>query len=133
MDNRVKSFRDLRIWQEGIELVKEVYKITVHFPRTELYGLTSQIRKAVVSIPSNIAEGHIRGHTAEFRQFLYIALGSLAELETQVVIAFELAFIDEKGSTSLITRMNTLGRQIRSLISKLTPNPQSLTPKKEER
>lgn len=120
MDNSIKSFRDLRIWQESIELVKIIYGITNQFPKNEIYGLTSQIKRSVISIPSNIAEGHMRSHTGEFRQFLYIALGSLAELETQLTIAVELNFIDKNECLKLTEKINTLGKQIRSLISKLT-------------
>lgn len=127
--NGIKSFRDLTIWNDSIALVKTIYEITSAFPKTELYGLTSQIRRAAVSVPSNIAEGHTRNHRAEFRQFLFIALGSLAELETQTIIASELGYIDEGSKEIIIERITVIGRQIRSLVSKLTPNPQSPAPK----
>ena len=129
MNQHIMSFRDLRIWKQGIELVKEVYKISVNFPKNEIYGLTSQIRRASVSIPSNIAEGHIRKHTAEFKQFLYIALGSLAELETQIVIANELKFLNDKDCATIGYRIDILGKQIRSLITKLQTNPKNPNPK----
>jgi len=80
----IKSFRDLNIWKDALKLVKLIYEITQTFPNSELYGLTSQIRRAAVSVPSNIAEGHIRKSTAEFKHFLFIALGSLAEVETLI-------------------------------------------------
>ena len=83
----VKRFRDLEIWQKGVELVTLVYEVTARFPESESYGLSAQMRRCAVSVPSNVAEGFRRGHHKEFRQFLHIALGSLAELETQVVIA----------------------------------------------
>jgi len=117
------SFRDLEIWKRGIDLVKSIYEITKSFPNSECYGLTSQIRRAAVSIPSNIAEGHIRGHKAEFRQFLFIALGSLAELETQVIIAHELGYLESIKKNKLIEEMDILGKQLRTLISKLIPKP----------
>ena len=122
MGNEIKSFRDLDIWQKGIILVKDIYKKTLDFPREETYGLTSQIRRAAVSIPSNIAEGHIRQHRTEFKQFLNIALGSLAELETQIIIAKELNYISTETSQGLVDQMHLLGKMTRSLIKKLT-NP----------
>lgn len=119
----IKSFRDLEIWRNGIGLVKTIYEITKSFPNIECYGLTSQLRRAAVSIPSNIAEGHIRGHRAEFKQFLFVALGSLAELETQLIIANELGYLDTDTKNNTIISIDSLGKQIRALISKLTPNP----------
>lgn len=89
----IKSYRDLHIWQEGIQLVDTIYKLTSEFPREESYGLTSQMRRAAVSVPANIAEGYARNHTGELRQFLYVALGSLAELETHSVIAQRQGFL----------------------------------------
>ena len=130
-NNKIKSFRDLNIWKDAIKLVKLIYETTKTFPGSEVYGLTSQIRRAAVSVPSNIAEGHIRNHTAEFKQFLFIALGSLAELETQVIIAGELCYMDEESKENIIERITVIGRQIRSLVSKLTPNPKSPTPYKK--
>jgi four helix bundle protein len=100
MEKNIRSFRDLNIWQKGIDLVKDIYKETQNFPREELYGLTNQIRRAAISIPSNIAEGHIRQHRAEFKQFLSVALGSLAELETQGVISKELYYMSPEKLTN---------------------------------
>ncbi|MBI4685506.1 MAG: four helix bundle protein [Nitrospirae bacterium] len=124
----IKSFRDLNIWKDAIKLVKLIYEITKTFPNSEIYGLTSQIRRAAVSVPSNIAEGHIRRHTAEFRQFLFVALGSLAELETQVIIANELGYVNKEVRGRVIQDMDVLSKQIHSLISKLTPIPQPPIP-----
>ena len=90
---KIRSYKDLEIWQEGIELVNTVYTVTHNFPKEEIYGLTSQIRRAAVSIPANIAEGCARHHRNEYRQFLYIALGSLAELETLFLVAQQLEFL----------------------------------------
>ncbi len=120
MEKNIQSFRDLIIWQKGIDLVKEVYKATKDFPREELYGLTNQIRRAAVSIPSNIAEGHIRQHRAEFRHFLSVALGSLAEVETQVLISKELNYIPGEKCENLLDQMIVLGKMIRGLIKKLS-------------
>jgi four helix bundle protein len=89
----IKSYKDLEIWQEGIRLVREIYALTKEFPKEELYGLTSQMRRAAVSIPANIAEGYARHHRNEYRQFLYITLGSLAELETLGIVSCELTLL----------------------------------------
>jgi four helix bundle protein len=91
----VKTHKDLDVWKEAVMLVKKIYELTSVFPKEEIYGLTSQIRRAVVSIPSNIAEGAARNSRKEFIQFLYIALGSCAELDTQLIIAKELGYINE--------------------------------------
>lgn len=107
------------IWQRGVDLVKEVYKVRRNFPKEELYGLTHQIRRSAISIPSNIFEGHIRQHRAEFKQFLSMALGSLAELETQIIIARELNYISDGKSESLIDQISSLGKMIRGLMKKL--------------
>jgi four helix bundle protein len=122
METRIRSFRDLNIWQSGINLVKNVYKQTSGFPKEEVYALTSQVCRAAVSIPSNIAEGHIRQHRAEFKQFLSIALGSLAELETQIIISRELDYMSIETCQSLIDEMGTLGKMIRNLMKRLA-NP----------
>ena len=91
----MKTHKDLRIWQESIELVTHVYKITASFPKEDMYGLTSQIRRSAVSVPSNIAEGAGRNSKKEFKHFLYISIGSLAELETQLIIAKNIGFLEE--------------------------------------
>jgi len=95
----LKTHKDLDVWRESIELVKEVYKVTAEFPKEELYNLTSQIRRCAVSIPSNIAEGAARKSKKEFINFLYVALGSCAELETQLIISKELGFIVDETVT----------------------------------
>jgi four helix bundle protein len=120
MEKNIASFRDLLIWQRGIKLVKEVYEEARGFPKEELYGLTNQMRRSAISIPSNISEGHSRQHKSEFRQFLSIALGSLAELETQILIARELVYISDERLEYLIDQMNSLGKMIRALMKKLT-------------
>ncbi|HSV86226.1 MAG TPA: four helix bundle protein [Levilinea sp.] len=91
----VRSYRDLIVWQKGIELAKRIYMITKKFPSSEVYGLTNQLRRAAVSIPSNIAEGQSRQSTKEFIHFLHISLGSLSELDTQIVIAKELEYLSD--------------------------------------
>jgi len=87
MSKEIKNHKDLEVWKKSMDLVSNIYKITEPFPNKELYGLTNQIRRAAVSVPSNIAEGAARSSKKEFIQFLYIALGSLSELETQIIIA----------------------------------------------
>jgi len=98
------THKDLDIWKEGIELVEEVYKATAEFPKEEIYGLTNQMRRASVSIPSNISEGAARGGKKEFIKFLYIALGSLAELETQTIISEKLGYLKEHRLMDLIEK-----------------------------
>lgn len=91
----MKTHMDLDVWKRSIDFVEKVYSISRLFPKEEVYGLTSQIRRAAVSIPSNIAEGSSRNGTKEFIQFLYVALGSASEVETQLIIAKRLGFVDE--------------------------------------
>ena len=91
----VKTHKDLNVWQEAMNIAKKSYLITGRFPKEECYGLVSQIRRSAVSIPSNIAEGAARNSRKEFIQFLYISLGSLAELETQMLLSKELGFIED--------------------------------------
>jgi four helix bundle protein len=112
---QIKSFRDLRVWQAGIELVESIYAVTAKFPRNELYGLCSQMQRAAVSVPSNIAEGHARESTKEYLQHLSIAQASLAELETQLEIARRLKYISEDEVTELFAKMSALGRQLFAL------------------
>ncbi|HEO64155.1 MAG TPA: four helix bundle protein [Candidatus Omnitrophica bacterium] len=115
----IKSFKELKIWQKGIEIVKDVYMLTKEFPKEEIYGLTSQIKRSSISIPSNIAEGFKRYHSKEYRQFLHIALGSAAELETHLVIAKELKFIKQEESDGILEKIDHVSRMISSLLNKL--------------
>jgi four helix bundle protein len=121
---QIRSFRDLRVWQAGIDLVRNVYEMTSNFPRSEVYGLASQMQRAAVSIPSNIAEGHARESTKEYLQHLSIAQASLAELETQLEIAKQLNYISEEGATRLLGEMTSLGRQLFALRNALL-NPKA--------
>ncbi len=95
---RISSFKQLRVWQETMALTRSVYQLVASLPKDERYGLSAQLRRAAVSIPSNIAEGQARGHRAEYRQFLYIALGSMAELETQLLLSEQLGLISSAQS-----------------------------------
>ena len=119
MESSIKNFKDLRVWQKGIELVKEAYKITSNFPKEELYGLSSQMRRAAISVPSNIAEGFRRIHNKEHKQFLNIALGSCAELETQVIIAGELNYIDKSTEVFLMDKLDHICGMLVNLSKKL--------------
>ncbi len=109
----------------SIELAEQVYRVTKNFPKQEMYGLSSQIQRAVVSIPSNIAEGHARDSTKEFLHYLSIVLGSLAQLETQLILAERLAYIDKQTLESVFSKTDRIGRMIRglqrSLKAKLQP------------
>lgn len=119
MKSKVRTHRDLDVWREGIALVVEVYKLLKVFPREERYGLVDQIKRAAVSIPSNIAEGAARKSPKEFMQFLYIALGSAAELETQLVISKKLSFLAEEEILEKLERLKSkLLGLIRSLRDK---------------
>ncbi len=96
MNSAVKSYKDLLVWQKGIQIVKEVYLICQNFPKEEIYGLQSQIKRSSISIPSNIAEGWGRNYTKSYVQFLNYSRGSLLELETQMIISKELDFVSEE-------------------------------------
>lgn len=119
MTETVRSYRELKVWKKGIELIKMIYVLTQSFPRSEVYGLGSQMQRAAVSIPSNIAEGQGRQHTGEFRQFLYIAIGSAAELDTQLVVAVELQYLDAKNAQPIFDLILEIRKMIYGLISKL--------------
>jgi len=113
----VRTYRDLVVWQKAMELVTEIYRATQNFPKEETFGLISQIRRASVSIPSNIAEGQGRLSEKEFRQFLGNARGSLSEVETQVIIAKNLGYLDDSYSKNLLTMIAEVGRVLNGLIS----------------
>jgi len=106
MDKKIETYRDLNIWKVGIELVKDIYKSTEKFPKQEMYGIVGQMRRSAISIPSNVAEGFKRYHNKEYRQFLYITLGSCAELETQVTIAKELKYIQADKEVILLEKLD---------------------------
>jgi len=113
-----QSFRDLLVWQKAMSLVTDIYRTTREFPPDERYGLTSQIRRAAVSVPSNIAEGQARPTRGEFRQFLGHAKGSLAELETQLLIAENLGYFREPND--LLAQISEVGRMLSGLLSSLS-------------
>lgn len=117
--NRIKSFKDLHAWQKSMELAVMVYEVTVEFPKEERYGIVSQMRRSAISIPSNIAEGHSRNTTGEYIQFLGIAKGSLAELETLIMISLRLGYIDELRSQVALEHCTQAGRLLNGLIRSL--------------
>lgn len=112
-----RKHHELRVWQESRRLVKDVYAATGHFPREELYALTNQMRRAAVSVPSNISEGAARTTTKEFLQFLSIARGSLSELETQVILAGDLAYLED--NLPLLARIDRIFGLLGGLISSM--------------
>ncbi|MBI2870453.1 MAG: four helix bundle protein [Candidatus Omnitrophica bacterium] len=116
---RIKSFKDLELWKKGIELVREVYKLTEKFPAHELYGLVSQMRRSAVSIPSNVAEGFRRRHSKEFKQFLNMTMGSLAELETQLIIANDLSYLKKEDQECVSELIDHVSRMAANLLKKL--------------
>ena len=111
----LKSYKDLEVWQKAMDLVVECYQVTKKLPRDEIYGLTSQLRRAAVSVPANIAEGRERQYTKEFIQHLSIAYGSLAELETHIQIAQRLKYIDMTLEKQLLEKTAEVGRMINGL------------------
>ena len=117
----LRSYQELIGWKKGIELVTDVYRLTQKFPKQEIYGLTSQIRRAAVSIPSNIAEGQGRMSRGEFKQFLGHARGSVFELESQVLIARNLAYLNMEEGEVLLERIAELGRVLNGLLKSLDP------------
>jgi four helix bundle protein len=113
----VQSYRDLIVWKKSMSLVLEVYRSTNAFPKTEIYGLASQLRRAVVSIPSNIAEGQARLTTAEFKQSLGHARGSLMEVETYILLAQELSYMESDQSEGLLGRTAEVGKILNGLLN----------------
>jgi four helix bundle protein len=116
---QVKSYQDLIAWQKAISLVTEIYRLTAQFPGQEIYGLTSQLRRASVSIPSNIAEGHGRATKGEYIQFLGHARGSLCEVQTQILIAQRLGYIPQEQEHTVIAMTDELGRILNGLIASI--------------
>ena len=119
---QVKSYKDLIVWQKSMDLVEMVYQATKVFPKEELYGLTNQLRRAAVSVPSNLAEGQARNSTAEFRNFLSISRGSLAEVETQLLIAERLRYLQPEQLTPIMNLQIEINKMINALMGKLATN-----------
>jgi four helix bundle protein len=117
---KVKHYQELIVWQKTMDLVEEVYKATHSFPRDEIYGLTSQIRRAAVSIPSNIAEGQGRRTTPDFLRHLSIAYGSLLELETQILLGIRLHYLAQEKCREIMSMTAEVGRMLNGLMSSLS-------------
>lgn len=115
MPNAIKSYQDLEVWRKAMVLARNIYHFTASFPNEERFGLVNQMRRAAVFIPSNLAEGHARSGTGEFRYFISIAMGSTAELETQILLSSDLGFLVEKGKDNLLSQLDDIGRMLRGL------------------
>jgi four helix bundle protein len=119
-NNGAQSYRDLLVWQKGVALAKEIYQITSSFPAEEKFGLISQMRRAAVSVPSNLAEGQARNTTGEFVQFISYAEGSLAELDTQLTLAVELNFLSPEKARTGMDSITELRRMLNGLRRAIT-------------
>ncbi len=115
----ISSYRDLLVWQAGVDLAAECYRITLKLPPSELYGMSSQIRRASASVAANIAEGHGRDSTGSFTQFLRVAQGSLKELETHLIISGRVGLLDQSVADEVLAQCDEIGRMLRSLIRSL--------------
>ena len=119
MSAKVQSYRDLIVWQKSIALAKELYRATARFPSEEKFGLISQIRRAAISVPSNIAEGQARNTTSEFIQFISHAEGSAAELDTQIYLSVELGYLSSADAAPIVTLIEEIRRMRNSLRRRL--------------
>ncbi|MGI9103783.1 MAG: four helix bundle protein [Terriglobales bacterium] len=117
-----RHYKDLLVWQKSLAVVRDIYKLTGRFPGTERYGLADQMRRAAVSIPRNIAEGQAHHSTREFLHFLHHARGSLAELNTQMLIAMDLGYVPKETGEPLLKRIEEISRMLNGLISSITPD-----------
>jgi four helix bundle protein len=118
---KIESYRDLEVWQLGMDVVVEVYRVTRAFPAEEKFGLTAQVRRAAVAIASNVAEGHDRLGAAEYRRFVSIARGSVAEVETQLAVAARLGFVPDNEIVSLLSQLKRLSQMLFNLYRSLSP------------
>ena len=115
----MKDFREMQVWNKGHKLALEIYKFTAEFPREEIYGLSSQIRRAAVSIPTNVAEGCGRGSAKELKQFLKISMGSASEVEYQILLSYELCYMDRKKYDNLNSDIQEIKKMLSSYIVKI--------------
>jgi four helix bundle protein len=120
MEKETKGFRQLVVWQKAYDLSLEVYILTRTFPKSETYGIISQLQRAVVSIPANIAEGYERNHRKEYLQFLFIAKGSLGEVETYILLAKDLGYLKDADYAVIDEKRKTVSRLLKGLIKSLT-------------
>jgi four helix bundle protein len=115
----MKTHKDLEVWKQSIEMVTQIYALTRNFPKEELYGLTNQIRRAAVSVPSNIAEGAGRNSNKELLHFLYFSVGSLSELETQIIIAHNLKYLNHEQKQDVDIILSRIFKMLSGLINSL--------------
>jgi len=120
MEKKITGFRDLKVWQRGYELTLELYRITTKFPREEMFGLTGQMRRASASIPANIAEGYERKHRKEYLQYLYIAKGSLGELDTFMLLSRDIGYLSQDDFDKLNAIRQETMKMLQGLISSLS-------------
>ncbi len=120
---KVRTHKDLILWKKGVEFVTAIYEVTALFPKTEIYGITNQLRRAAVSIPSNIAEGSGRRSSKELIQFLHVTLGSISEVDTQLLIAKNLKYIHEDAYLKLTNDLTELSKMTTALIRILSSHP----------
>jgi len=116
----MNSFRDLLVWQKGMTLVTDVYKLSIKFPKEELYALTSQVRRSAVSVPSNIAEGYGRRHKQDYIRFLEIARSSLYELQTQLEISKNVNYLTEEDFNKILANCNELEKMLNSFVKAIS-------------
>jgi four helix bundle protein len=119
----LRSYRDLQVWQKSIDLVEQTYKLTKHFPADERFGLTSQANRASASIPANIAEGYGRHHRGDYLRFLSFARGSIAELETHMIVAVRLGFATKDQTAPCWRLAQEVGKMLAGLVTSLDPRP----------
>ena len=124
----IQSYKDLIVWQKAMQMTEMVYSMVKKLPKEETYALSDQMRRAAVSIPSNIAEGYGRNSKKEYIQFLSIAKGSGYELETQMILTIRIGYVTEQEILPIMNLLTEIGKIINSMISKLKTNPKSLTP-----
>ncbi|HOS45735.1 MAG TPA: four helix bundle protein [Paludibacter sp.] len=118
----MRTHKDLVVWQKAIDLVLDIYNMTKSFPKEEVYGLVSQMRRAAVSIPANIAEGAARQTKKEFQQFVYISMGSLAELETHLILSVRLSFCGKQEADSTLLKLDEIRRMLSGLLNHFRHN-----------
>ncbi|MBN2588405.1 MAG: four helix bundle protein [Sedimentisphaerales bacterium] len=123
--SKIKTYRDLIVWQKSMSLVTEIYKITKSFPKDEIYSLISQMRRCAISIPSNIAEGYGRNSTNDYIRFLNITMGSLYELQTQLEISLNLRYLKEETFNRFFELSREIERMLGSMIKKITDKDKS--------
>jgi len=115
MTTTFRSYRDLEVWKRSMMLAKQIYQVTSRFPSDERFGLANQLRRAAVSIPSNLAEGHARSGAAEFSRFISMSMGSVAEVETQLLLAIDLSYVNHDSVAPMLEELDALGRMLRGL------------------